>query len=607
MKMGLSTSVGGSAGNSRNGVVNSGYYNGNNGGYSNGASGNGFNKMNSTSVTVSGNGSTSEVGSGSGVWQNRNWVLQQFMLQWRPGLLVLVLDMCWLSFFVSYQFGFAPSWQVSMTAPWVQDWLKCLILNAPNGQNTCAYIPEPHLPNLNWIIPVFDISLLTGLYGLLLFMSHRQILSEWYELLVSIFSFTPQVPEYEMERGRSTTRRTNNDNNRGKSSNSKLPIPKRSSSLPLATVARPRKSSEVSMKSNFTYEDPNEPTHTFTTTVAGISNTTTPQQQSQPMAYPLTPPRSTSLDRGSRSSPPLPLTPMSLPLVESIQRQSMAAMYRPSHSRQASSDSTSTPLLSSSGYRPSHTRQASTDSNATGGSRIIGHYTNTVVSNPITITTPNLNHINIPISTTPTQFEPVGEIPTPRPRKLSNGEVQVAPMRPRKMSVSAASTNSNSTNGNNVIVHPKSSATMISSPKSPALAISIPSNTIRMNGLNTPGGGGGSASAGAISGGIVTAGVSANATTPISAGGTPSSRQPVIPVAGFNGNGHNGHGGYGGYGGGSGSYKTPPRSILKARSGSNASNGASVAAVGALNGSGGSNGSNSSSSGWRGSEDEERY
>ncbi|KAJ3308374.1 hypothetical protein HDU76_003989 [Blyttiomyces sp. JEL0837] len=78
-------------------------------------------------------------GGSSGVTRRHfNWVREQWNVQWRGAVLVFLLDSVWLSLAIVYYLGF--KFTIKLEDAWVTQWLTCLFINAPNGQDQCAYL-----------------------------------------------------------------------------------------------------------------------------------------------------------------------------------------------------------------------------------------------------------------------------------------------------------------------------------------------------------------------------------------------------------------------------------------------------------------------------------
>ncbi|KAJ3213147.1 hypothetical protein HDU67_003234 [Dinochytrium kinnereticum] len=111
-------------------------------------------------------------------------VMSQLRLQWRSGLMALVLLFSWVNLIALYTVTYLPQEQFHLLNNWTREWVICLFRNTPNGHAACSSIPRAWLPNLSGVLISLDLSALAGIYGILVFVVRRGILREWRQLLL---------------------------------------------------------------------------------------------------------------------------------------------------------------------------------------------------------------------------------------------------------------------------------------------------------------------------------------------------------------------------------------------------------------------------------------
>ncbi|KAJ3095723.1 hypothetical protein HDU97_006589 [Phlyctochytrium planicorne] len=124
-----------------------------------------------------------EHGVGGAGEERRHWVKKQVKVHWRAGVLVGVFLVCWYGlFYITSQYK-KYSADVGANEAWYMEWYACLKQNAPDGQAACASIADQNLPDTRILYPLMNLTLLQGLFFLIIFMSKRGLYSEWVEVL----------------------------------------------------------------------------------------------------------------------------------------------------------------------------------------------------------------------------------------------------------------------------------------------------------------------------------------------------------------------------------------------------------------------------------------
>ncbi|KAJ3102314.1 hypothetical protein HDU96_009669 [Phlyctochytrium bullatum] len=119
-------------------------------------------------------------------WGARRYaVMSQLRLQWRSGLMAVLLLFGWVNLMVLYSVTWLPQDQFqNNNGVWIREWVLCLVKNKPDGHGACAYIPGAWLPNIGGVLASLSFSAMAGVYGMLVYVVRRGILREWKLLLI---------------------------------------------------------------------------------------------------------------------------------------------------------------------------------------------------------------------------------------------------------------------------------------------------------------------------------------------------------------------------------------------------------------------------------------
>ncbi|KAJ3095720.1 hypothetical protein HDU97_006586 [Phlyctochytrium planicorne] len=113
----------------------------------------------------------------------RYMVMAQLRLQWRSGLMAILLLVCWLNYMILFTVVYLPQDRIKGSSTWIREWVTCLFLKRPNGHAECASIPSADLPNIYGVITAIDLTALIGLYSILVYAARRGIIREWKQLI----------------------------------------------------------------------------------------------------------------------------------------------------------------------------------------------------------------------------------------------------------------------------------------------------------------------------------------------------------------------------------------------------------------------------------------
>ncbi|KAJ3217425.1 hypothetical protein HDU67_008008 [Dinochytrium kinnereticum] len=116
----------------------------------------------------------------------KKWVRQQVRMQWRSMLLTFVFLFTWLQFFLIFEIALPKVIGVNSSTPWVVEWVKCVIKNAPNGQEICSKVAGPNVLDVRIVSPFLVLGGLVGFFNVLIFMTQGSLFREWHELITGI-------------------------------------------------------------------------------------------------------------------------------------------------------------------------------------------------------------------------------------------------------------------------------------------------------------------------------------------------------------------------------------------------------------------------------------
>ncbi|KAI8850288.1 hypothetical protein BC829DRAFT_164845 [Chytridium lagenaria] len=117
----------------------------------------------------------------------KKWVKKQVKMQWRSLLLTFVFVFTWIQFFIIYEIALPKVVGVNSSTPWVVDWIKCVVKNAPNGQSICATsVAAPNVLDMRWIAPCLILGGMVGFWNVLIFITQGTLFKEWHEFFTGI-------------------------------------------------------------------------------------------------------------------------------------------------------------------------------------------------------------------------------------------------------------------------------------------------------------------------------------------------------------------------------------------------------------------------------------
>ncbi|KAJ3090162.1 hypothetical protein HK102_004506 [Quaeritorhiza haematococci] len=111
-----------------------------------------------------------------------DYIKYQIRLQWRALVIALVILVLWSIMFVWYytQEGKA-SLTVDRNTPWVREWIDCIVVNDPNGQEICSPIATVNGPDDNVNDAIFTGLFTSGIWVLLVWGTQKTAYTDFIE------------------------------------------------------------------------------------------------------------------------------------------------------------------------------------------------------------------------------------------------------------------------------------------------------------------------------------------------------------------------------------------------------------------------------------------